>query len=219
MVLVSSPCLRSQFAGLLEERVGFLSQSGARIGHEAAIGHAPRGINLLRQRRRQLRRLNSVASGARVAFDKNADVAARRNPRFSYSGNHFDAVCDHGNVGAPRELGKSPQLVSADNVERQQHVRDTGIGHHFRLTQFLDGDAGRTECELIASERSQLVGLDVGAVSEPQPVAALLPAPQIAVDDIDVDDWHRRLEFLERAASRFEFEEIENVHLSCFPGS
>ena len=69
---------------------------------------------------------------------------------------------------------------------------------------------------LVLCQRYKLVGLDVRPVGNSNSGATILPAPQIAIDDVDVDDRHRRLKILETVWRGVERKEIEDVHSDWF---
>ena len=77
-----------------------------------------------------------------------------------------------------------------------------GIGHSLRLAQLLTGDADGTECELAMRDLDAAVSLDVRPIRESVAVAVLLPAREIVLESIGVDDCSRRLDLLERHAGR-----------------
>src|SRR6185436_12525243 len=57
-----------------------------------------------------------------------------------------------------------------------------------RLAELLARDAARAEGHLAPRDFDGLVRLDVGPVREPHRVAVLLPALEVALEAVDVDD-------------------------------
>ena len=125
---------------------------------------------------------------------------------------HGFVVRHHLDGGALRQVGKALQLVAAHHVEGQQHVGDAGVGHDLGLAQLLDGDSLRPQLDLRLGQRHQLVGLDMWTVGEAGGVAALLPAAQVALYHVDVDDGHGGFEVFQALACGFEVEKAEYVH-------
>ena len=76
-----------------------------------------------------------------------------------------------------------------------------GVDHCLRLEQRLAGDASGAELDLSLRDRDALVGLDVRPVAQTEPVAFLLPAGEIALEPIEVDDGGRRLDHGIRATA------------------
>ena len=58
---------------------------------------------------------------------------------------HDLIVGDDLDFGALRQCRKTLQFLIAKDVESQQHVGDAGIGHDFRLAEFLHRDALGTQ--------------------------------------------------------------------------
>ena len=133
------------------------------------------------------------AAEARVALDEHADLA-RRLPRAREPREQPLVVDAHGNLDAPGERRQPLELRRADQVVRDQDVVDPGVGHHLRLAELLAGDAARAERHLPARDLDGLVRLDVRTVREPDGVAVRLPAGEVVLEPVDVDDDGRRVD-------------------------
>ena len=188
-----------------------------RKGHEPAKDEARRTLDRLGKADGGLRRLDAVAGGARVTFDHHLKIAPGEACGMGEAFEHRLIVSHHLDGGAPGELRQALQLVLANDVEGQQHVGDAAIGHDLRLAQLLDGDSRGAQVKLGLGQRHQLVGLDVRSVGKAQRIAALLPAPQVARHDIDVDDGNGGFEVFQAPAHVLELEMLQNVHAGPAP--
>ena len=83
--------------------------------------------------------------------------------------------------------------------------------HRLRLEQRLAGDADRTELDLPLRDLDTLVRLHVGPVAQADPVALGLPACEVALEPVEVDDRGRRLDHGIRATA--------SISTSSPPGS
>jgi hypothetical protein len=81
-----------------------------------------------------------------------------------------------------------------------EDVGDARVGH-LRLAELLARDPGRSEARAAGARSRPSGGLDVRAVCEPDPVAAL-PALEARLEPVEVDDRDGRVEQRHRLASR-----------------
>ena len=146
-----------------------------------------------------LGRLDTRPAEPRVAVDEHA-----QRPRGAGRGGRKPRQ-EHGVVGADREVDAVEQraqpreLRLAEDVERDEDVGAPAVGHHLGLAELLARDPARAELELAPRDLDAPVRLDVRAVREPDPVAVVLPAGEVALEPVEVDDRGRRLDLLAKA--------------------
>ena len=129
------------------------------------------------------RGLNPVAACSGVAFHQYVDRPSGGGSSIFQAFNHRRVVGDHRNPGGFGKGRQPGQLRLSDYVEGHQDVRNSGFSHDLCLTELLHGDPRRAQGQLMQRKRSNLVGLDVRSVRQPQQVASLLPAAKIGLDN------------------------------------
>ncbi len=123
----------------------------------------------------------------RVAFDENTNPPRPRGG-VRETGQQPLVVDRHGDVGPRRERRETLELALADHVVRYEHVVDPAIDHHLGLAKLLTGDPARSQRDLPVSDRDRLVRLHVRTVHQPGVVAMGLPALEVSLQAVDVDD-------------------------------
>ena len=93
----------------------------------------------------------------------------------------------------PAEQRSQPlELGLADDVVRHEDVVDSGVDHHLGFVQGLTRDAVGTERDLTPGDLDTLVRLHVRAIRQPGPIAVVLPAREVRLQQVQVDDQGRR---------------------------
>src|SRR5438105_66033 len=97
-------------------------------------------------------------------------------------------------VGRRSPLRHIAGVPPADEVEGDQQVGEPRVRHHLGLAELLAGQPGRAGVELPARDLDGLVGLDVRPVDESDPVGLRLPARDVRLEPVEIDDRDRRIE-------------------------
>ena len=98
------------------------------------------------------------------------------------------------------EAAQALQLRRPDDVEGDEDVGAAGVGHRLGLAQLLARDPDGAERELALRDLGAAVRLHVRAVREPVSVAVLLPAREVALEPVHVDDRGGRVDLVEAHA-------------------
>ena len=178
---------------------------GGREGHQPFELHVRQLHRLAREIERGLRALHAVAAEAGVAFDQEADVDAVALAGLRQPARHHLVVEHHRHAleppdqrGEPLGLGLAQHVVGEQDV-----VGDAGVGHHLDLAELLAGDADRAGLHLHLGERRDLVRLDVRAVGEAVARERVLRAPDVGLDDVEVDDDRGCIEICDHGRHEF----------------
>ena len=153
------------------------------------------------ERGRLLRASDPGPPEAGVAVDQHAELAARVRRRTGEAREQRRVVGGDRDPRPPEQLRELLELPPADEVVRDQHVVDPGVDHHLRLVQRLAGDARGAELDLPPRDLDALVRLHVRAVGETDAVAVLLPAREVRLEPVEVDDRGRRRDVEAHAAA------------------
>ena len=162
-----------------------------RIGEEA--GEAERGgpVDLAGQRGGVARRRDAEAAVAGVALDEHAQFLPGPRGRLGEAGQDALVVHSHGHRHAFEQPREPRELGLADHVRRHEEVVEAGVGHCLGLAERLAGEARRAELQLTARDLGALVRLHVRAAREAELVAARLPAGEVPLHPVEVDDGRR----------------------------
>ena len=109
------------------------------------------------------------------------------------------------------QAGEPGELRRSEDVHRHEHVVDACPDHRLGLEQRLAGDADGAELDLPLRDLDALVRLHVRPVAQADPVALGLPAGEIALEPVEIDDRGRRLDHGMRATA--------SISTSSPPGS
>ena len=196
------------------ERNRLLEECGCprrcRVGDEAVEAEAGGARNGVRELRSGSRRRDSRAAEPRVAVDEHTKRPGgpgrsgepREQPRVVHADGQLRPFVQ---AGEPGELRRS------EDVHRHEHVVDAGPDHRLGLEQRLAGDADGAELDLPLRDLDALVRLHVRPVAQADPVALSLPAGEIALEPVEIDDRGRRLDHGMRATA--------SISTSSPPGS
>ena len=153
--------------------------------------------DLPREGERRLARLDAAAVAAHVDLDidRQGDPGLAR--RLVERADLARIVGAHANPGDMRERDEAPQFLAADDLVRDEHVRDPALDHRLGLADLLNAHADGAERDLLQRDDRTFVGLGMRPRPDTGAGDAVGQAAQVALERVEIDDEGRGVDLVE----------------------